>query len=178
MDVSYFPKCSVIACQNAGGLPLPAPAALLTGGGCCPQRPWGSSSLPPYQTVHSGIKASPIVQCNAAQHSTARHSTAQAPHGRDNVANQPNMAMERRPKASFAADCQCSPVMMQQPHYFRGWAQAKVPLAAGSGSAIALSDTTHKSVGREAPLKGMRGAPLHRRETRLAQDYNIATRDG
>ena len=30
-------------------VPLPALAALLTGGRCRPQRPWGSSSLPPYQ---------------------------------------------------------------------------------------------------------------------------------
>ena len=30
-------------------VPLPAPAALLTGGRCCPQRTtWGSSSLPPH----------------------------------------------------------------------------------------------------------------------------------
>ena len=30
-------------------MPLPAPTALLPGGRCRPQRPWGSSSLPPYQ---------------------------------------------------------------------------------------------------------------------------------
>ena len=30
-------------------MPLPAPPVLLTGGRCRPQRPWGSSSLPPYQ---------------------------------------------------------------------------------------------------------------------------------
>ena len=32
-------------------VPLPAPAALPTGGRCRPQRPWGGSSLPPYHKV-------------------------------------------------------------------------------------------------------------------------------
>ena len=34
-------------------VPLPAPAALLMGGRCRPQRPWGSSSLP--HTRYSGV---------------------------------------------------------------------------------------------------------------------------
>ena len=36
-------------------VPLPAPAALLTDGRCRPQRPWGSSSLPPYQVLDSAV---------------------------------------------------------------------------------------------------------------------------
>ena len=37
-------------------MPLPAPAALLTGGRCRPQHPWGSSSLPPYQEGRRGMQ--------------------------------------------------------------------------------------------------------------------------
>ena len=40
-------------------VPLPGPAALLTGGRRRPQRPWGSNSLPPYQkqALRGGFEA-------------------------------------------------------------------------------------------------------------------------
>ena len=42
-------------------VPLPAPTALLPGGRCRPQRPWGSSSLPPSKS------AGPDLTCSALQ---------------------------------------------------------------------------------------------------------------
>ena len=63
-------------------VPLPAPTALLPGGRCRPQRPWGSSSLPPYQKVatgSSGRTATSDVPQPTPQHTPRRCALTAAP---------------------------------------------------------------------------------------------------
>ena len=52
-ELAWHQECGERAGQTLGG--ITAPAALLTGGRCRPQRPWGSSSLPPYQKTSPNL---------------------------------------------------------------------------------------------------------------------------
>ena len=65
MRVTYFQRLGKdgVAC---GIKCAQAPAALITRGGCRPQRPWGSSSLPPYQKSGEGWESKGTSQAQCA----------------------------------------------------------------------------------------------------------------